>query len=307
MPLMGTYAKSLLFLAGTALVAFGTFIVLKSGIEWPSIRPVAADSAAVISCDFNGLTYQEGQARASEDGCNTCVCTETGWSCTKNACVPGGSNNVGTVTGTLGKVDGTYVTDRVCAVDLKDEKRRCTELLDNSPSYAITLPVGSYWIYAEDDERHDGYRAYHSRHVGCQGDCRDHSPLAVEVKAGEIAEAHPKDWDARSWIDRVSVTPSQRLYDSNYYTEGARFNVRSRGLSEVEFYYLFIKVTVQDVDTNPKSIGKAEFVKTDEKGWQYWVLEVPEGFESSRVWPVGRSAEGEIFTGWDLGRTKADP
>lgn len=303
---MSMYTKSLLFLAAVAILGIGVVIVLKSDIRLPELG-LSETPSGPVSCDFNGVTYQAGQSRAAEDSCNTCVCTETGWSCTQNACFDDGTKEIGTVSGTLGKVDEAYVTDRVCAVNLKTEKRICSQILKNTPSYSIRLPVGTYWIYAEDDDRDDGYKAYFSEYVLCtEADCKDHSPVEVTVTEGEIAEAHPIDWSAPSWIDRVTLTPSQRKYGSYYHKPGAKFNVRARKMSSIEFFYLFIKITVQDFDDTPKLVGQATLVRTDEKGWQYWELPVPEGFSSSRAWPVGKDAEGNMMKGWDLGRTKPD-
>lgn len=305
---MNTPTKSLLFLLVVALVGFGIFIVANSEIPWPHIAlGRALSSSGPVTCDFSGVTYQEGQVRAAGDGCNTCVCAETGWSCTRNACFNDGTEAVGTVSGILGKVDGAYVSDRVCAVDLTTEKKNCVETLPNTPSYSMRLPAGTYWIYAEDDARKDGYKAYYSEYVTCKdADCRDHSPIAVTVKEGEITEAQPADWSAAGWFDHLTVTPSQKKYGSYYYDSGAKFNIRTRGMVDIEFFYLFIKLTVQDHDDNPKSIGHAQLIRTDDDGWQYWELALPQGFASSRVWPVGRDKNGGITRGWDLGRIKAD-
>lgn len=303
---MSTYTKSLLYLGGVAVLSFGVYLLVNSEIDLPSVRSAKADAGS-ISCDFSGITYQEGQARMSEDGCNICTCTETGWSCTGNACFDRSMEGAGGVSGTLAKVDGIYVTDRVCAIDLTTAERHCVEVLKDAPSYAIRLPVGRYWIYAEDDSRDDGYKAYYSARSVCTGPvCGDHSPLAVEVKEGEVAEASPDDWDMRGWIDRVSITPSKRQFDSNYYNPGAKINIRARDMEEIEFFYLFIKITAQDNDTVPKSIGKAELVETDDKGWQHWTLPLPDGFTSSRLWPDGRAVDGTTMRGWDLGRTKPE-
>lgn len=303
---MSSYVKSLLFLLGVATLGGGGYLVANSSIQFPWIGGARATSGS-ISCDFTGITYQGGQSRAAGDGCNTCVCTDTGWSCTQNACFDDGTIGIGTVSGTLGKVAGEYVTDRVCAVNLKTEKKHCVQILKNMPSYSIRLPEGEYWIYAEDDDRDDGYKAYYSEYLLCtESECKDHTPVPVTVVQKEIAEAHPEDWSATSWFDKVTVTPSQRKYESFYHKPGAKFNVRARNMSSIDFYYLFIKKTVQDNDTNPKLVGNATLTRTDEKGWQYWTLVLPEDFASSRVWPVGKDNEGSTTTGWDLGRTKPD-
>lgn len=303
---MSRYTKSLLFIVSVAILGGAGYVVANSEIQFPWVNRSLANSDP-ISCDFNGITYQDGQSHAAEDGCNTCVCTETGWSCTQNACFNDGSIGIGTVSGKLGKIDGEYVTDRVCAVSLSTEKKYCVQILKSMPSFSIRVPEGEYWIYAEDDERDDGYKAHYSEYLLCtEGDCKDHTPIAVTVTQDEIAEAHPKDWSATSWFDKVTVTPSQRKYESYYPKPGAKFNVRARNMSSVDFYYLFIKKSSQDNDTNPKLVGNATLNRTDEKEWQYWTLVLPPDFASSRVWPVGKDDEGGTTTGWDLGRTKSD-
>lgn len=44
--------------------------------------------SAPASCTYDGQSYKAGDSFASDDGCNTCSCTETGQTaCTKRACV----------------------------------------------------------------------------------------------------------------------------------------------------------------------------------------------------------------------------
>ncbi|XP_045208395.2 kielin/chordin-like protein isoform X2 [Mercenaria mercenaria] len=40
-----------------------------------------------VACDYNGLTYNDGDTFTSEDGCNTCQCIEGKVACTKMACL----------------------------------------------------------------------------------------------------------------------------------------------------------------------------------------------------------------------------
>jgi len=43
-------------------------------------------SPSLISCQYNGKTYQSGQTMPSIDGCNTCSCEEGRIACTTIAC-----------------------------------------------------------------------------------------------------------------------------------------------------------------------------------------------------------------------------
>ncbi len=64
-----------------------------------------SDAGAAEGCDYDGKRYQPGDSFPSEDGCNTCTCSEGGAvGCTKRACVSG------TCGGLLGAIcpDGQY-------------------------------------------------------------------------------------------------------------------------------------------------------------------------------------------------------
>lgn len=44
------------------------------------------------TCEHGGKTHAAGESFPSEDGCNTCSCSETGVACTRRACAPAACN-----------------------------------------------------------------------------------------------------------------------------------------------------------------------------------------------------------------------
>lgn len=42
-----------------------------------------------LQCLYNGKTYQDGESFLSEDGCNTCSCSNGQVLCTERACIDG--------------------------------------------------------------------------------------------------------------------------------------------------------------------------------------------------------------------------
>lgn len=307
---MGNYAKSLLVLAGAGLLAGAGYIFLVSDKGLALRAAVGASGGS--SCAWEGEDYPEGAVRAATDGCNTCVCAETGWSCSQLLCRQDGEK-LGIISGTLRYPGGGKPVLRVCAVDLKDEKKQCLQAVPGAPSFALRVPPGRYWVYAENDELKDSpldrYKAWYSEYLVCgQGpECKDRSPVAVTVEMNGIAEAHPNDWSAPSWVHHFSITPTNRKYGSTYHYNDGVFNVRTKGMSEVEVWYLHAKMTAAEPDdTEPKLIGRAELVETDDRGFQAWRLAVPAGFRSSHVWAVARDAEGNFMRSWDIGWVKPD-
>lgn len=104
----------------------------------------------------------------------------------------------GTVTGAI-----TYPSDyipadlRVCAADVTSRRTRCgNERTDDS--YRLVLPPGRYTVWAETKEA-PGVHAFYSQAVPCglYADCKDHSPIEIEVKPGAtLAGVDPGDWYA---------------------------------------------------------------------------------------------------------------
>lgn len=302
---MGNYKKSLLFLLLTGLLGGVGYLVFMSDLSIKLPKAVKADGP--IQCDFSGITYQEGQVRAAGDGCNTCVCSETGWSCTKIACFNTGEK-LGTISGTITYPDERTPQLLVCAVNLKTEKKQCVQTLPDTPSYAIRVPEGEYWVYSELDDDPTGRKAWYSEYLKCGllPECKDHSPIAVTVENGEITEAHPNDWYASGWVDGFSMTPTNRKYGSTYHYNDGVFTTKTKNIASVEVWYLFIKQRASDPDdTVPKLVGDAELVRS-ERGYDYWQLDVPKNFASSHVWAVGYDETGSFMKSWDIGWVKPD-
>jgi len=305
MKLMSKYKKSLLFLLSAALIGGVGYVVFLSDIQLKLPKTVRADGP--IQCDFNGITYQEGQVRAAGDGCNTCVCSETGWSCTKIACFNTGEK-LGTISGTIKYPEEKIPALLVCAVNLKTEKKQCVQTLPNTPSYALRVPEGDYWVYSKLEDDPVKRKAWYSEFLECGllPECKDHSPVTVAVMNDEIAEAHPNDWYATGWVESFNMTPTNRKYGSTYHYNDGVFSAKTKKMTSVEVWYLFIRQTANEPDdTVPKLVGKAELVKSD-NGYDFWELDVPNNFDSSHVWAVGYDETGSSMKSWDIGWVKPD-
>lgn len=290
----------------TALLGGAGYLVFVSDTNIAFPKKAKADGP--IQCDFNGLTFQEGQVRAAGDGCNTCVCSENGWSCTKIACFKSGEK-LGTISGTIKYPSEEIPPLVVCAVNLKTEKKQCAQTLPNTPSYALRVPEGEYWVYSEREGDPDKRKAWYSEYLECGllPECKDHSPVAVTVKNDEITEAHPNDWYASGWIESFSMTPTNKKYGSTYHYNDAIFTVKTKKMSRVEIWYLNIKFRASDPDdTVPKKMNGDPVLVRSEKGYDYWELPVPAWFKSSHVWAVGYDEAGSSMKSWDIGWVKPD-
>jgi hypothetical protein len=108
-----------------------------------------------------------------------------------------------TITGEL-SYPSDYIPEdmRVCAEDVALRKRNCDARFTTRNGrrlYTLTMPPGSYLVYAETRDMPD-YKAYYSEAVVCglSVDCLSHEPIMLELRAGENrSKVHPQDWYAR--------------------------------------------------------------------------------------------------------------
>jgi hypothetical protein len=250
-----------------------------------------------IRCDYAGKTYEAGQQRAADDGCNVCTCGPTGWSCTVFRCAEPGTRT-GTIAGALGGPEGTAVAQRVCAFNLKDDKEYCVQRLAGAADYAIKVPVGNYWVYASQPDVPDGFRAYWSEAVSCglKAECKDHSPITVEVEAGGTIQADPIDWGIQASMELFNITPSKWEYSTHNTFPNSVFHVKTRNMESV---VIMATPYPPQEDAVPYAVGQAARVST-ERGIETWDLAVPAGFEATDVWPVGTDAVGAFIKGRPL-------
>ena len=249
-----------------------------------------------VSCDYDGRSYRLDDQRRADDGCNVCTCGENGWACTKIAC-PAGAG-AGSISGKLSYPSEGIPAQRVCAVDLKDDKEYCQQTTMGTETYVISAPAGDYMVYAALDGDATGKRAYYSEFVLCglKAECKDHSPVKVSVEAGKAAEAHPQDWYAVGQVDLLNVSPSRYEYSTHNYYPGSAFMVKSRGLSAVE-----IQATPYPPAAEPQflTVGAAALV-SEERGIQTWTLPIPEGFQAMQVRVRGYSENGDFLLSREL-------
>lgn len=256
-----------------------------------------ASGGGPTTCEYEGRTYRLEEQRRAADGCNVCSCGETGWACTKIACVPGGPG-IGTVSGMLSYPSEFLPAQRVCALNLVDDKEYCLQTTAGESSYAIPAPEGEYWVYAALEDDATGKRAYYSEFVRCglKAECKDHSSVTVLIKTGETSEAHPQDWYAAGQFDEILVAPSRYEYSTHNYYPGSSFHLTSRGLSSVEIS----STPYPPVPDAPYVLIGAAALTKEERGIQTWSLAVPEGFQAMRVRAKGVTENGEFLMSRDL-------
>ena len=269
------------------LAAAGTFAYR------PLRSAFAGTGRGAVSCDYDGKTYAPG----ADDGCNVCTCRENGWSCTAMFCPPG-SGGSGTIAGSVSYPTKRVPAQRVCAVNLKDDREYCQQTVEGETSYALPVPAGDYWVYAMPIQTDAKTRAYYSEYERCgeKADCKDHSPITVSVASEQIAEADPKDWSAGGQIDDISVTPSKWEYGIHNYYPGSTVTLKSRNIATVKFFY-----TVWPPQDTPVAVpmGEAALVRTDHQ-IQTWSLAIPDGFEASSVYGLGTAQDGDFMKSREL-------
>ncbi len=107
---------------------------------------------------------------------------------------------VAAATGTItGKVsypsEGIPPNMKVCAENQVTKVETCTTQANGT--YSLNVPIGSYFVYAVVPSADPKYRAYYNVFVTCglKYECKDHTPILVEVKAGQTASGvDPQDW-----------------------------------------------------------------------------------------------------------------
>jgi len=245
-----------------------------------------------LSCDYDGRSYRFEDQRRADDGCNVCTCGENGWACTKIACDADGAG-AGSISGALSYPREAIPAQRVCAIDLKEDKEYCQQTTQDASTYVIAAPAGEYWVYAALEDDVTGKRAYYSEFVPCglSVECKDHTPIRVTVESGKTAQADPQDWYAAGQFDRIDVSPSRYEYSTHNYYPNAAFVVKARGLASVELQFTPYPPVEGAVFS---TIGAAELV-SEARGIQTWSLAVPEGFQAMRVRAKGASENGDFL------------
>lgn len=277
-----------------AHVLFAVLVVLGLFGYRPVLTLIRRDRPAsgAVTCDYDGRSYRFEEQRRADDGCNVCTCGENGWSCTKIACVAGGAG-VGTISGALSYPSEALPAQRVCAINLGDDKEYCQQTKSGDDSFVIPAPIGEYWVYTALDGDVTGKRAYFSEFVRCgsKAECKDHTPVKVTVEPQKIASADPQDWYAPGQVDLINVTPSRFEYYTHNYYPSSVFRVTSRGLTKVELS----ATPYPPQEGAPFSpIGEATFV-SEERGIQVWTMPVPAGFQAMQVRAKGVSEAGDFL------------
>ena len=110
-----------------------------------------------------------------------------------------GEPQPGTITGKL-TFPSSYLPDDllVCAQKVSSKEVTCKGGFEGT-RYSIDLDPGSYFVWSQTNGM-QGYRAFYTVAVPCglTVECTDHTPLEVELGAGQTLE----DIDPGDWYDR---------------------------------------------------------------------------------------------------------
>ena len=94
-----------------------------------------------------------------------------------------------------------------CAVNIQTQESYCTYQMIQGPNYKygygyqIQAPPGSYQVYSKINDEYEPYKAFYSKYITCGGEytCTDHTPITIQVTAGEtIRDIDPGDWYAQN-------------------------------------------------------------------------------------------------------------
>ena len=229
-----------------------------------------------------GKTYSKGASHEAEDGCNSCTCGDTGWTCTKNKCTDVSNTTGGVIRGTLtGPKPGQVPAQRVCAENYLANSQRCVITTTGDTTYELHMPLGRWWVSSTLTEAPDGKAAWWSEAVKCgEGPkCLDHSLTAVTLeKDGDVATADPQDWGMRGSVNSFDIIPSKRMDVLFYYPESV-FEARTIDINSVE---VLDKPFPSDDNAPYQSLGNATMTGT-ENGLQVWQLPIPAGLEAKDV------------------------
>jgi hypothetical protein len=104
----------------------------------------------------------------------------------------------GTIQGKLSYPSEMLPKQSICAVNQATTLEICSEEYEGN-TYKITVPAGTYQVYARVIGQPNGSKAYYSEFVTCglKYGCPSHKPIDVVVKAGEtVQNIDPGDWYA---------------------------------------------------------------------------------------------------------------
>jgi hypothetical protein len=115
----------------------------------------------------------------------------------------------GVITGALSYPTDTGLPNMIVCAEAADSKslhctdKRITNRRTRKVTYKLTLPAGSYYVFAilvngeEPGEAFEGYKAYYSEFVICglSVNCPSHEPFKITLRAGQtLTGIDPGDW-----------------------------------------------------------------------------------------------------------------
>lgn len=98
-----------------------------------------------------------------------------------------------------------YIPDslEVCAENIRTFEEYCTSTFISDTTYStgfgyiLTVPAGTYYVYAVNPDMDPDYRAYYSEFVTCglSVECDSHDPIRISLLPGQTkTEIDPTDW-----------------------------------------------------------------------------------------------------------------
>lgn len=124
--------------------------------------------------------------------------------------IPQPPADMGVITGKLGFPSEVIPPMRVYALNLDTGESYAVETEKNQAAYSLTIPPGTYYVFAYLLDGDATWAGGYSEFVLCdlQASCPSHAPLPVEVAAGAIVEGI----DVTDWYAPDNTFPPEEIF-----------------------------------------------------------------------------------------------